>query len=167
MSGLLIRALEPADAAGVTELINLPGVRRGTARLPFTSRAAVEARVASPGAHDLVAVRDGRVVGQAFLAAQSGRRAHVGHTGIRVHDDHVGTGVGTALMTAVLELADRWLGLRRVELTVNADNAPAIALYAKLGFEREGTKRGDILRDGELIDCHLMARLREAPPLRR
>ena len=34
-----------------------------------------------------------------------------------------GMGVGTALMRAALDLADNWLGLRRVELTIYADNA--------------------------------------------
>ena len=48
-----------------------------------------------------------------------------------VHDDWAGRGVGTALMQAALDLADNWLGLTRVELTVWADNQAALALIAR------------------------------------
>jgi putative acetyltransferase len=58
-----------------------------------------------------------------------------------VRDDWQGKGVGSALMRAALDLADNWLGLRRLELNVHADNERAIALYRKFGFEIEGTHR--------------------------
>ena len=64
------------------------------------------------------------------------------------------------LMAAVVELADRWLNLKRLELQVWADNAPAIALYEKFGFEREGLLRAEGFRDGAFADSLAMARLR-------
>lgn len=48
--------------------------------------------------------------------------------------------IASAMETA-LDLADNWLGLSRVELTVFTDNATAIALYEKFGFEIEATHR--------------------------
>ena len=45
-------------------------------------------------------------------------------------------------------------------LRVYADNAPAIALYEKFGFEIEGTHRRFAYRNGEYVDAHIMARLR-------
>ena len=51
----------------------------------------------------------------------------------------------------------------RVQLQVNVDNARAIGLYESLGFEREGTQRASVLRDGKLIDSLMMARLRQPP----
>ena len=69
--------------------------------------------------------------------------------------------VGTALMTAALELADGWLQLRRVELTVFTDNAPAIRLYKKVGLE--GTHKEHAFRDGVFVDACTMARLRPEP----
>ena len=101
-----IRAARREDAPALTAMANLPGVRHGTVRLPFTTQASIEARLEAPGVHLLVAELDGTIVGQAFLAQQSGRRSHVGYTGIYVHDDHVGKGVGTALMEALIDLAD-------------------------------------------------------------
>jgi L-phenylalanine/L-methionine N-acetyltransferase len=44
---------------------------------------------------------------------------------------------------------------------VCADNAPAIALYEKFGFELEGTHRRFAYRNDEYVDAHvMMARLR-------
>ena len=59
---------------------------------------------------------------------------HVGAVGLFVHADYQGRGVGTTLMETLLDLADHWLMLVRVELEVFADTAPAIRLYEKLGF---------------------------------
>jgi putative acetyltransferase len=70
------------------------------------------------------------------------------------------TMLGPALMTALLDVADHRLGLKRVALRVNADNARAIRLYRKVGFEVESTLRRDVLRDGQFIDNLAMARLR-------
>jgi len=63
-------------------------------------------------------------------------------------------------MGACLDLADNWLSLTRLDLRVYVDNAPAIALYEKFGFEIEGTHRRFALRNGEYVDAHVMARLR-------
>ena len=53
----------------------------------------------------------------------------------------------------------RWLGLTRFELSVYVDNAPAIALYERCGFVREGTFTAYARRDGELVDSYAMARV--------
>jgi putative acetyltransferase len=77
-----------------------------------------------------------------------------------VHDAYAGRGAGTALVRAALDLADRWWNLKRLELWVYADNARAVALYERFGFEREGLHRAYAYRDGEYADCLAMARLR-------
>jgi putative acetyltransferase len=77
-----------------------------------------------------------------------------------VRDDWQGKGVGTLLMQAVIDLADRWLNLRRLELDVYTDNEPAVRLYKKFGFEIEGTSIDFAYRDGQFVDSHHMARLR-------
>ena len=52
-----------------------------------------------------------------------------------------GKGVGTALLRALLDRAGEQ-GATRVTLEVRADNDPAIALYARHGFERIAIRRG-------------------------
>jgi len=50
------------------------------------------------------------------------------------------------------------MNLRRVELTVYADNEAAHNLYRKFGFEVEGRLRDYALRDGVFVDTLSMAR---------
>ena len=163
MGEIRIRAREARDLAAITALFACPGVIRGTLQLPFRSederREQFERH--TPGVHLLVAELDGRVVGQISLHAQQrpGRR-HCGGIGMAVHDDFTGRGVGGALLAAALDLAERWLALRRIELDVYTDNAPAIALYEKFGFVREGTLRDFAFRDGGYVDAYAMARVR-------
>ncbi|WP_108500836.1 GNAT family N-acetyltransferase [Paracoccus indicus] len=165
---LHIRSAEVSDAATVAAFANLPGVRHGTLWMPYDSRSRIERRITeSSGCHLLVGClhKEGveRIVAYGGLLPRSRRAAHVGEIFLIVHDDYTGCGYGTRLLMALLDLADNWLGLRRVELEVNVDNAPAIHIYTQHGFELEGTKRGDALRNGVLIDTHIMGRLREAP----
>ena len=63
-------------------------------------------------------------------------------------------------MRAAIDLADKWLNLTRLELTVFTDNEPAIALYRKFGFETEGTLRKYAFCDGEFADVYAMARVK-------
>jgi putative acetyltransferase len=61
---------------------------------------------------------------------------------------------------ALLEQATAWarsIGVRKLELHVFPWNAPAIALYESFGFEREGLRKGQYLRDGAPVDAILMA----------
>ena len=76
-------------------------------------------QVAGPLDRILVAVADGEVVGNLGLHPQpNARRAHVGHIGMAVRDDWHGKGVGKALLRNAIDLADNWLDLMRLELTV-------------------------------------------------
>ena len=126
-----IRPAGPEDAAGITALRRMPGVFEQAASLP--SDLTVESNL---------------------------RRRHSGGLGIMVRTDCQGQGIGTALLEAVLDLADNWLMLRRVELEVYADNQRAVRLYEKFGFEAEGRKREAAVKNGAYVDLMVMARLR-------
>jgi putative acetyltransferase len=108
----------------------------------------------------IVAVLEGRIVGSAEVFQHKGRRRHVGELGMSVHDDFHRCGIGSAMTAALVDVADNWLDLKRLELTVYVDNEPAIRLYKKFGFEVEGTLRGYAFRDGQYVDSLFMARLR-------
>ena len=166
---ILIRAVEPEDAPGVTALMNLPGYRWGTMRLPHQSVSTTRQKMSTnrPNVVSLVAIFENEIVGMASLTRFEGRRSHVGIVGMGVHDSYVGNGLGTRLLTSLLEVADDWWALRRIELTVNADNARAIGLYERMGSEREGVLKDYALRGGALIDAVSMARLANLPRARQ
>jgi len=99
----------------------------------------------------LAAEVDGRVVGLAGLeVSKPARQRHVGTLGIMVHREYQGRGIGRSLLSALLDIADRWLMLKRVQLTVFTDNQRAIGLYKSLGFVVEGTERFAAIRDGRV-----------------
>lgn len=164
---ITLRRPQVEDIPALTELVNQPQVQANTSRMPYTPEAWVRARVEGSGAHvhPLVALVDDRAVGWATIVRRSGRQAHVGELGISVHDAFAGQGIGRRLMEGLIDLADNWLGLTRLFLYVYEGNAPAVALYKSLGFEVEGTLRGDVLQAGVLLDSYAMARLRD--PVRR
>jgi L-phenylalanine/L-methionine N-acetyltransferase len=161
-AGLIIRASEPSDCQELAALMQLPRVRWGTLRLPFVSAEETRKWLERPseGRVSIVAILDGRLIGTAGLTPQKGRRSHVGEIGMCVHDDFHGRGIGTRLLGALVDTADSWLNLRRLELVVYVDNAPAVRLYEKFGFTVEGTRRAGAFRDGVFVDTFIMARLR-------
>ena len=160
-----VRPIEPSDLQDLYELWSAPEVMHGTMGLPSLSMASLQKKLfeKSPDElrHDLVAVHERKVIGYAGLLV--GRHPRVRHAAglyISVHPTFHGRGVGRRLMEALCDLADNWLGLRRVWLEVNHDNERAIALYEKMGFQKEGRLRGNILRAGEYIDSFVMGRLK-------
>jgi len=159
---IIVRAVLPADAEEVAALINLPGYRAGTLRPPYQSLADVRKNLDSPapGALNLVVTLDGRIVANGGLNRFNGRRQHAASIGMGVHDAFTGRGFGRTILAAMVEAADDWLDIRRLELTVYTDNAVAIGLYRKFGFEQEGLLRSFGFRAGEYVDAYAMGRLR-------
>lgn len=163
-----IRHTEPNDYTAIHRILSQPRAYAGTLQMPYPSVQSWRNRLENPpeGLYSLVACVEGEVVGQISLLTNPNRarRRHVGGIGMSVHDAWQGKGVGTALMAAAVDLADNWLDLLRLELTVYVDNEPAIRLYTKFGFEIEGTLRCYAFRAGEYVDAYSMARLRAAGP---
>jgi L-phenylalanine/L-methionine N-acetyltransferase len=159
---VIVRRTEPDDYEALHRVFSGPRVIADTLQLPLPSAEMWRQRLSEPpeGLFSLVACVDGEVVGEISLhtSPTHWRMRHVGSIGMAVRDDCQGKGVGTALMEAILDLADNWLNLTRVELRVYVDNAPAIALYEKFGFEIEGTHRRMAFRNGEYVDGYSMAR---------
>ncbi len=161
-----IRRAEPEDFTAVHAIYGSPRAQAGTLQLPFPSIDMWRQRLQNvdPNLHLLVACAGDEVVGQLGLhACARPRRNHVGELGMGVRDDWQGRGVGTALLRAAVDLADRWLQLRRIELQVYADNVAAIRLYTRQGFVEEGRLRDYAFRDGAYVDALTMARLRASP----
>lgn len=171
---LILRRARPADAAALAEQLAEPDIFPGLLQVPHANVELWQQRLSTPpvaGSPDLllVAERDGKVIGSAGLhpvGAQL-RRRHAMMLGISVSAASQGQGVGNALMAALLDYADNWAQVLRIELTVYHDNQRAIRLYERHGFAPEGRMRAYALRNGVYEDVLAMARLHPRQPMVR
>jgi putative acetyltransferase len=166
-----LRRANPGDAEALTELTSDEAVFGGVLQMPYPSAAARRKRLETEADEalslHLVATTEERLIASAGIhhLGWSPRRRHVGGLFMMVAADWQGRGVGSQLMQALLDWADNWVSLLRIELTVYTDNDRAIHLYEKFGFEREGVHRAFALRAGLYVDALAMARLHPSPPL--
>jgi putative acetyltransferase len=163
LEGLKIRRAEAEDCSEICEMFESPKVYAGTMQVPYPSREYWRRRLSenTQSVYTLVGIIDERIVGMVSVVTfpERPRRKHVGVIAICVDGDWQGKGVGAALMRAIVDLADNWLNLTRLELEVYADNEAAIHLYERFGFEVEGTLRRHAFRDGQYVDSKVMGRL--------
>lgn len=163
-----VRPIRISDAPAINEMRRMPGVMENILGVPSERVKGTEAFLEGLGGNDHMFVAVARdenaketVAGCIGLTVAAGpRKRHSGTLGIMVHHHFQGMGVGQKLMETVLDLADNWLMLIRVELSVFVDNERAIALYREHGFEVEGTLRKAAVRNGEFVDEFVMARVR-------
>ena len=100
---------------------------------------------------------DGAIVGRLSLARdQHPASRHVADIGLMVAATHRRRGIGQALLAVAVEWA-RENDVRKLELHVFPWNEPAIALYERFGFEREGYRKRHYRRDDDYADAILMA----------
>ncbi|MCA9023791.1 MAG: GNAT family N-acetyltransferase [Planctomycetaceae bacterium] len=162
---ILLRHVESRDSIALQDIYSDPDAYGGTLQTPYPTEDTWKRRIESlpEGSVSLVAESDGKIIahGAVICAARSPRRKHVGQLGIVVHRDWRQQGVGSTLLAALIDTAENWLNLSRIELDVYTDNAPAIALYKKHNFQTEGTHPHYAFRNGEYVDCYSMARIRE------
>lgn len=158
-----VRHAEPGDAAALHAIASQPDVIYNTALTPFAPERALTQRLnelAETG-YCLVACIDNDIAGSVcFEIDPRPRLRHMAHIStLAVNSAYRGQGVGKHLVQAVLDLADNWLNVQRIELLVYTDNAAAIKLYERCGFQIEGTLRALAFRAGRYADVYAMGRL--------
>lgn len=162
VEAIIIRPIRIEDAEALWIIARQQGVIETTMALPSLR---LEQRIKSiqelsENDHYMVAEQAGQVVGIAGLIVGTGRQRHSGYLFIYVAAQNHGLGIGSRLLQSLLDLADQWLLLRRVELTVLTENEGAKRLYERFGFAVEGCRKMSIISQGELKDEWLMARYR-------
>ncbi len=104
----------------------------------------------------IVAVADDDVVGWCDLVPGTVvTQSHSASLGMGLLPAYRGQGLGKRLLDAAIAAA-REKGFHRITLQVNADNAPAIALYRRAGFVHEGTQRDATKRGDSFCDSLVM-----------
>lgn len=149
----LVRLLDAIAAEPVPTLLMVPG--------QITARE-WRHRIGLAGTSDtslfLCAWIGSRLVGNLGLVSDAHpASAHVRVLGMSVARDCRGLGIGGALLEAAVAWAAAH-GAEKVVLSVFAHNAPALAVYERHGFVREGLRRRQFVRAGEYHDEVLMAR---------
>ena len=110
-----------------------PGLTEAEER-DYLARAA-----ASDNALVLLALHQGTIVGSlSFEGGHRMRTRHTGELGISVARAFTGSGIGRALLEAVIEWAEESGVIRKLNLRTRVDNAGAIRLYERLGWVAEG-----------------------------
>jgi len=103
---------------------------------------------------------DGAHIGNISLFDINWKDRHA-ELGITIGDkDYWSQGYGSDAIRAMLRLAFDEMNLHRVFLRVHADNLRGISCYDGVGFEREGTLRESVFREGVYHDAHVMSILR-------
>jgi RimJ/RimL family protein N-acetyltransferase len=163
---LSVRELQRSDLTAYKALRDHALSHHGDA---FTSDAATEslrtaqsyaARLGSDGdgSFTLGAFRGDRLVGAVTCDRDARVKVlHIGHvTGMMVHGDEQGQGIGRALIDALIERAAADPELHQLTLNVTAGNAVAERLYERSGFVRYGTLPRAIRVGGVFHDKHHM-----------
>ncbi|WP_406687196.1 GNAT family N-acetyltransferase [Rossellomorea vietnamensis] len=164
-----IRPIEVKDAERIVEIMRQKTVLPNIIALPSLRVEKFESRLKNPSTnqHDFIAEVDGMVVGLCGLSQGLGRRSHTGSLFVFIDEQYHGRGIGTSLIQNAIDLADNWLMIERIELTVIDVNTKAKALYERLGFEDEGFKHASIVQNGRFAGEYCMARFRPGGAVKR
>jgi RimJ/RimL family protein N-acetyltransferase len=164
VNGVAIRRATPADATALVELGRAVSsepeawlITESDWRGVADERRYLRAIRRSPHAAVFVAEYDGAVIGRLSLARDSHPASvHVADLGLMVAAGHRRRGIGRLLLAQAVEWA-REAGVEKLELHVFPHNEPAIKLYQRFGFEREGLRRDHYRRGSQFVDAVLMA----------
>ena len=130
-----LRPMGPADVEAVLELERTLFPDDAWSPGMFESELALEGH----GRHYVAAEEGSKLVGYAGMMLPGGRQAEV--LTLAVDSGHWGRGIGSALLTDLLEEAGR-RDCTEVFLEVRADNPRAQDLYRRYGFTDIGIRRG-------------------------
>ena len=106
----------------------------------------------------IVAEIDGNIVGQLdFSNGHRKRNSHTGEFGMGVYKDYRGLGIGTLLVSTLVQWARDNPNIEKINLNVHHTNERAIATYKKVGFKIEGVRTKDLkYANGVYVDTLLM-----------
>jgi RimJ/RimL family protein N-acetyltransferase len=162
---LILREAMPDDAERLLAYIEQiagesDNITRGPGEFAMTveqEREFLQASAASLTSLYLVAEIKGEIAGAlSFRGGDRPRLRHAGEFGISVLKKYWNLGIGRHLLAYLIDWAKGTRVIRKIDLLVRTDNYPAIHLYEKFGFVREGRITRHMYIHGEFIDCYAM-----------
>ena len=162
--GVNVRPAQPGDATALVALAAAVGsepegwlISDSRWRSVANERRFLRTVRKHPDAAVFVAETSGGIVGRLSVSRDPHPASrHVADLGLMVAAGERRRGIGWALLEQAVEWA-RASGVRKLELHVFPHNEPAIRLYERFGFVREGLRHGQYRRGSEYVDAILMA----------
>jgi ribosomal-protein-alanine N-acetyltransferase len=102
---------------------------------------------------------EGEAIGSCDLSDVDRHHARA-EVGFLFNRSHWGNGYAREAMEAVTAFAFEDLNLQRLWARFHTGNVASQRLLQRLGFSREGTLRGHIMREGLRRDCEIYGRMR-------
>ena len=161
MAELTVRIATTGDADAIAA-IYAHHVQHGTATFDTAPRSSTETAAkivdcADRGWPFLVADCSGVVIGYAYATQFRDRPAYVAacENSIYLHPDHLGRGMGRALLSALLGAAEQ-AGFRQMIAVAGGGEPASVALHASVGFIHAGTMRSVGRKFGRWLDTVYM-----------
>ena len=160
---LLLRPLRSADVEALLDYHSLPSVHRFLPMGPMDAATLEESlsggrwsrsTLEAPGDSIVLGAElraTGELVGDAMLAWVNSAN-QCGEVGYVFNPRHAGRGYATEAVEELLRLAFVEMGLHRVIARIDAENAPSLALAARLGMRREAHLKESWRRNDEWVD---------------
>ena len=165
---VMIRMAQGSDADAIAQIYAYH-VLNGTASFDIVPRTSAEteqkiADILSKGWPFLIAERDNRILGYAYVTAFRDRPAY-GFTcedSIYVDPDFMGQGVGVKLLRALMVQATQ-CGFRQMVAVIGVAEPVSVKLHSKLGFTQSGRMRSVGRKFGRWLDSvYMQAELGDA-----
>jgi L-amino acid N-acyltransferase len=163
VSAVLLRLARPADAEAIRGIYNaeVTGSSVTFDLRPRSLEEQVEWLEARSGAFAVVVAEDDdEVVGFAALSPYRDRPAYstTVEDSVYIRHDRRGTGLGRALLTELIEVAERQ-GFHTVMARIVGHHSASIELHRSLGFDVVGVEREVGRKFGKWLDVVLMQRM--------
>ena len=160
---ITIERARPSDAAALLAYLRQAGgetdnLTFGAEGLPFALEAEEAYLAGLEQSRDeimLLAKENGSIVGTASLSRLPRRMAHRGDFSVSVAKSHWNRGIGSRLLECILTFAAE-SGFDIIDLQVRSDNAAAIHLYEKFGFQKLCTYPAFFKIGTQTVDFELM-----------
>jgi RimJ/RimL family protein N-acetyltransferase len=159
---LIYRAPELSDIPLFLTWLNDPHTRRYLVRahpLDETQERTFIESCNKPGGSDVVLLFVDKASSEAIGSVGLHRIAAIDRTaelGLFIGPaDRRGQGIGAEVIATMLDYGFDTLNLNRIGLSVYDFNAPGIACYEKIGFQREGVLRQHRFIEGRYVDVFL------------
>lgn len=160
----VIRPLHPDDASSLHALFSEPSPLTCDYFEPGTDLEVFQSFANAPRGEQyrLVAVRDQRLAGLGILErfSDAPRLAHLGRIRFLASNATLESESGDQLMLALIDVADNWLNLKRLEVDAPASVPALAALLRRVDFVSEGVMRKSISFGPDFDDEYAFARLR-------